>query len=155
MSPRDFPAVLVDFWGFLFGGISLFFNFSTFSTSAPSHMLAAFSWHVQNSISRIPQQITSKSCILRSLFDSGSKLARRCSKSEVQCIIDEPWTFGCFTWSWCLKAKFRDEKNCGRFSQLCGMCVWCFIVFLKSCLLPGFGWGPKAELHPDRPEFGT
>ena len=44
------------------------------------------------------------------------------------------WPFLCLMCLWCLKPKFRDEKHDGEISQLCGMCAFCLIAFLKSLL---------------------
>ena len=45
-------------------------------------------------------------------------------KTAVQRIIDEPWVFYRFVWSWCLTSEFGDEKNYMEMSHI--------FAFLKS-----------------------
>ena len=55
--------------------------------------------------------------------------------------------FGCFIWSCCLNLwVWRREELWGHY-----VCLGLHRVSQVMCLLPGSGWGPETELHPDEP----
>ena len=96
------------------------FLFGIFFSSAPSEMLTAIYWCVQNSSSRIPQ--TSASLKVQSDAE--------CSKLAVQCTLDDPWTFYCFLAAWWAWEEL--QANFAYFLHFFTMCAVCFIVFIKS-----------------------